>query len=76
MTTPAWRFCASLIENALAELSERAEKMSDISFLSEHAAAHDAGRSPTIDIVAAVLEREWWRRWPEGRDEDADDLAA
>ncbi|WP_188131606.1 hypothetical protein [Mesorhizobium sp. NFR06] len=31
------------------------------------AAAHDAPRSPSVDIVAAVLEREWWKAlagWP------------
>jgi hypothetical protein len=37
-------------------------------FLAEHQGAHDAPRSPSVDMVAAVLEREWWKRWPEGRD--------
>jgi hypothetical protein len=38
-------------------------------FLAEHQAAHDAPRSSSVDMVATVLEREWWRRFPEGRDE-------
>lgn len=63
-------FARKLIENALGELAERVEAMPDAEFLAAHQAAHDEPRSATVDIVAAVLEREWWRRWPEGRSDD------
>jgi hypothetical protein len=43
--------------------------MPDDRFLAEHQAAHDAPRTPAGDLVAAALEREWWRRFPCGRDE-------
>jgi hypothetical protein len=59
-------FTLRLITHALAELAERIEKMPDATFLSEHQAVHDEVRTPAIDMVAAVLEREWWRRFPEG----------
>ncbi|WP_287320753.1 hypothetical protein [Mesorhizobium sp.] len=26
-------------------------------------------RSSDLDVAGTVMEREWWRRWPEGRDE-------
>ena len=59
--TPVQLTC-KLIESALGELSERAEKMRDDVFLAAHAAAHEQARSAVVDIVAAVLEREHWRR--------------
>lgn len=63
-------FAVRLIENALGELSERVEAMDDATFLAAHRQIHAEPRSATIDIVAAVLERELWRRWPEGRSGD------
>jgi hypothetical protein len=67
--TPAYRSAFAWIEQSLACLAEAVERMADDRFLAEHQAAHDAPRSATVDVVAAVLEREWWRRWPEGRDQ-------
>jgi hypothetical protein len=63
-------FSRRLIEHALAELSERVERMPDVEFIDEHARIHAEPRSQTGDLVAAVLERELWRRWPEGREDD------
>ncbi|WP_120017224.1 hypothetical protein [Mesorhizobium waimense] len=65
----AYRAAAVWIEQSLACLAEAVERMPEERFLAEHQAAHDAPRSPSGDMVATVLEREWWRRWPEGRDE-------
>ncbi|MER9237354.1 hypothetical protein NKI56_36400 [Mesorhizobium sp. M0622] len=45
-----------------AHLAEAVERMPDDRFLAEHQAAHDEPRSPSVDLVAAVLERERWRR--------------
>jgi hypothetical protein len=67
--TPAYRSAAAWIEQSLACLAEAVERMPEGTFLAEHQAAHDAPRSPSVDMVACVLEREWWRRFPEGRDE-------
>ncbi|PBB20562.1 hypothetical protein [Mesorhizobium sp. WSM4313] len=67
--SPAHRAAAAWINQALGCLSEAVERMPDVRFLAEHQSAHDAPRSPAGDLVASVLEREWWRRWPEGRDE-------
>ncbi|MER8846915.1 hypothetical protein [Mesorhizobium australicum] len=67
--TPAYRSAAVWIDQALGCLAECVEKMPEHVFLAEHQAAHDEPRSPSVDLTAAVLEREWWRRWPEGRDE-------
>jgi hypothetical protein len=66
---PTFRSAAVWIDQSLACVAEAVERMPDDRFLAEHQAAHDAPRSPSIDMVAAVLERELWRRWPEGRDE-------
>lgn len=65
----AYRSAATWIDQALGCLSEAVERMPETQFLIEHAAAHDAPRTPAGDVVAAVLEREWWKRWPEGRDD-------
>lgn len=59
-----------LIDHARTELAERIERMPDVEFLDQHAAIHAEPRSATIDIVAAVFEREYWRRWPTGRHDD------
>jgi hypothetical protein len=67
--TPAYRSAAVWIEQSLAYLSEAVERMPEATSLAEHQAARDAPRAASVDMVAAVLEREWWRRWPEGRDE-------
>lgn len=64
-----YRSAAVWIDQSLACVAEAAERMPDDRFLAEHQAAHDEPHSPSIGMVAAVLEREWWRRWPEGRDE-------
>ncbi|UCI17022.1 hypothetical protein FJ970_17980 [Mesorhizobium sp. B2-1-8] len=68
--TLAFRAAAVWIDQALACLSEAIERMPDDRFLAEHQAAHDATRSPSGDLVAATLEREYWRRFPEGREDD------
>jgi len=65
----AYRSAAVWIEQSLVCLAEAVERMPEDRFLAEHAAAHDGPRSASIDMVASVLEREWWRRFPEGRDE-------
>jgi hypothetical protein len=65
--TPAYRSTVAWIEQALAAFAEAVERMDDVVFLTEHQRAHDEPRSATVDIVAAVLEREYWKRWPEGR---------
>ncbi|MER9298760.1 hypothetical protein NKI38_20030 [Mesorhizobium sp. M0621] len=65
----AYRSTSVWIEQALACLAEAVERMPDDRFLAEHLAAHNEPRSPSVDMVATVLEREWWRRFPEGRDE-------
>jgi hypothetical protein len=67
--TPACRSAATWIEQSLACLAEAVERMPEQTFLAEHQAAHDAPRSPSVDLAASVLEREWRRRWPEGRDQ-------
>lgn len=64
----ATEFTCRLIDHALSELAERMEWMPDVEFVDQHTAIHAEASTPTIDIVAAVLEREYWRRWPEGRD--------
>jgi hypothetical protein len=64
----AYRSAATWIDQSLACLAEAVERMPEAAFLAEHAAAHDGPRSASVDMVAAVLEREWWRRWPEGRE--------
>ncbi|RUT88133.1 MULTISPECIES: hypothetical protein [unclassified Mesorhizobium] len=65
---PAYRSAAAWIEQTLACLAEAVERMPEPVFLAEHQAAHDAPRSQSGDMVATVLEREWWRRFPEGRE--------
>ncbi|TPK42626.1 MULTISPECIES: hypothetical protein [unclassified Mesorhizobium] len=65
----SFRSAAAWIDQSLAHVAEAVERMSDDRFLVEHQAAHDEPRSLAVDMVAAVLEREWWRRWPEGRAE-------
>ncbi|RAZ90153.1 hypothetical protein DPM33_15100 [Mesorhizobium hawassense] len=65
----AYRSAATWIETALGCFAEAAERMPEAAFLAEHQAAHDAPRTPAGDLVASVLEREWWRRWPEGRED-------
>ncbi len=67
--SPVYRAAAVWIDQSLACLAEAVERMPESTFLAEHRAAHDAPRSPSGDLVSAVLEREWWRRFPEGRDE-------
>ncbi|TSE07589.1 hypothetical protein C1D09_018835 [Mesorhizobium intechi] len=62
--TPGFRVTAV---KALAYQSEAVERM--LRFLAEHQAAHGAPRTPAGDLVAAALEREYWKRWPEGRDD-------
>lgn len=69
MITPAYRSTSVWIDQALGHLAEAVEQMPEATFLAEHQAAHDAPRSASVDMVASVLEREWWRRWPCGRDE-------
>lgn len=72
MPEPAFMFTVRLVEHSLAELAERAEQMDESRFLQEHASAHSEPRSPAIDLVASVLEAEWIKRYPRGRDEEAD----
>ena len=43
--------------------------MPERKFMAEHSAIHREVRSNTVDLVASAYEREYWRRWPEGRDE-------
>ncbi|MEO3385110.1 hypothetical protein [Mesorhizobium sp. CAU 1741] len=64
-----YAFTCRLIDHALAELAERVEAMPAGDFIDQHTAVHAETRSPTIDLVASVLEREFWRRWPEGRED-------
>ena len=66
--TPAYLSAAAWIDQALGCLAEAVERMPEPQFLAEHQAAHDAPRSASVDAVAAVLEREWWRRFPDGRE--------
>lgn len=65
--TPGYRSAATWIEQTKACLAEAVERMPEQTFLAEHQAAHDAPRSASVD--AAVLEREYWKRYPEDRDE-------
>jgi hypothetical protein len=65
----AYRSAAVWIETALGCFAEAVERMPEAAFLDEHQAAHDAPRSGAGDLVAAVLENEWWKRFPNGRDE-------
>lgn len=65
----AYRSAAAWIDQTLGCFAEAVERMDEARFLAEHQAAHDAPRSASVDMVATVLEREWWRRWPEGREE-------
>lgn len=65
--TPAYHSARVWIEQALAAFAEAVERMPEDRFLAEHQAAHEEPRAAAVDIVAGVLEREWWRRWPEGR---------
>lgn len=65
----AFLAAAAWIEQCLACFAEAVERMPEAKFLVDHQAAHNAPRSASGDMVAAVLEREYWRRWPEGRDE-------
>jgi hypothetical protein len=67
--SPAYRPVVAWLDQALACASEAIERLDDNRFLAEHEAIHAEPRSGTLDIVAAAYEREWWRRWPEGRDE-------
>lgn len=60
---------AAAFSCTLACFAEAAERMLEPQFLIEHAAAHAAPRTPAADLVASVLEREWWHRWPVGRGE-------
>lgn len=64
----AYRSAATWIDQALGCFAEAVERMPDDRFLAEHEAAHGAPRSPSVDLTAAVLEREWWRRFPDGRE--------
>lgn len=59
---------AAWVDQALGCWAEAVERMPESTFLAEHQAAHDAPRSPSVDMVATVLEREWWRRFPDGRE--------
>lgn len=56
------------LDQALACASEAIERMPEDRFLAEHAAVHAEPRSGTLDIVASAYEREYWRRYPEGRE--------
>ncbi|RWG78797.1 MAG: hypothetical protein EOQ69_25315 [Mesorhizobium sp.] len=60
--SPDYRAAATWIEQAIGCLAEAVECMPDDHFLAEHAAAHEAPRSPSVDPAASVLEREGWRR--------------
>ncbi|MCO5058605.1 MAG: hypothetical protein M9905_12155 [Rhizobiaceae bacterium] len=71
MSAPAFRSAVTWIDQALACLAEAVERMPDDVFLAEHQASHDEGRSGPVDLIAGIYEREYWRRWPEGRDEEA-----
>lgn len=66
---PTYCSAAAWFDQSLAHVAEAIERMPDDRFLAEHQAAHDEPRLPSVDMVAAVLEREWWCRWPEGRTE-------
>ncbi|MER8880158.1 hypothetical protein [Mesorhizobium sp. M0684] len=55
------RSAAVWIDQSLAHVAEAIGRMDD-RFLAEHQSAHDEPRSPSVDMIAAVLEREWWRR--------------
>ena len=52
----AYRSAATWIEQSLACLADAFARMPDDRLLAEHAAAHDAPRSASVDAVAAVLE--------------------
>lgn len=62
-------FTCRLVDHALAELAERLASMPEVEFLDQHTAIHAEPRSATVDIVAAIFEREYWRRWPAGRED-------
>jgi hypothetical protein len=72
-TRSAFTATVVVIDTALALLAANAAKMSDEELLVEHAAAHERESDAVGDVAAAVLEREWLIRWPEGR--PAEDLA-
>ncbi|MER8835882.1 hypothetical protein [Mesorhizobium sp. M0909] len=55
----AFRSAVAWIDQSLAHVAEAACPMIDSA---EHQAAQDEPRSPSVDLVAAVLERERWRR--------------
>ena len=67
MSSAAYLSAAAWIDQALGHLAEAVERMPEPQFLAEHQAAHDAPRTPAGDLVAAALEREYWKRWPDGR---------
>jgi hypothetical protein len=67
--TPAYRSASTWIDQELGCFSSAVERMDERTFLVEHQAALDEPRSGPGDLVAAVLEREYWRRWPDGRDD-------
>ncbi|ESX29954.1 MULTISPECIES: hypothetical protein [unclassified Mesorhizobium] len=53
----AYRAAAVWIDQALGCWAEAVERMPEARCLAEHQAAHDAPRSPSGDLVSAVLER-------------------
>ncbi|WP_158614562.1 MULTISPECIES: hypothetical protein [Mesorhizobium] len=55
----AYRSAATWIDQALGHLAVAVEQMPEAQFLAEHQAVHDAPRSASVDLTAAVLEREW-----------------
>lgn len=58
-----------LVDHALAELAERAERMTDEQLMAEARAIASGGRSAAGDLVVAVLDREQQRRQREASHE-------
>ncbi|WP_136619035.1 MULTISPECIES: hypothetical protein [Mesorhizobium] len=67
--TRTYRPVVTWLDQALACASEAIERLDEHTFLAEHAAVHAEPRSGTLDLVASAFEREYWRRFPEGRDD-------
>jgi hypothetical protein len=64
-----FRAALASVDAALAQLGDAVASMDDAAFLRAHQAAHDERQRPAVDLVAAVFEADYWRRWPHGRDD-------
>ena len=67
---PVYPRLIASIESVRTTASAVVRLMSDHQFSHEHEAVHAIDNTPTIEIIAAVYEVEYWRRWPEGREDD------